>query len=270
MDWISIVVSALAGGAAAGIAAAAVRNVKERRVAFAIITAVLFVVIRAGLERTVVPPIREKQVEKELRTMPFYNEIAEVDPATYAKVKQVAADALKNHEGSDAIAGKIAGIIQDTVPKYVGKASDDSVLDFIDTVVGQTENLQKKDPDACYYFLFPAADKPLVANETDEKTKDEMLAVMGKIVHSAVHSPQDPPDPAKAQALLDPVIANLQLEYGRDLLLIQQKPGDAAGRAKVCAITISLYKGIAQLPRTDASLVSRYILSADQSAAAGR
>jgi len=80
------------------------------------------------------------------------------------------------------------------------------------------------------------------------------------MVHSAVHTPQPLPDAVRAEALLAPIADRLRDEYGSDLVLFQQKPTDTAGRQKVCAIAISLYKDVESLPQSDASLLLRYLL----------
>ena len=269
MDWLSIFSAGIAGPVAAVVATLGVRNNKERRTFYIVAMVIMFFGLQALSEKTILPRIRERQMDRELRQLPFYGDIAEVDPQTYAQIQTVIADSLRQNEGVDAIAGKITPIITATVPKYVATASDESVLGFVDAVIEQTESLQQVSPGDCYYYLFPGPGAPALPHVNDV-AKNQMLASMGRVVHSAVHSPQPPPDAAKAQALLLPITDQMKTDFGRDLVLMIQKPTDTDGRSKVCAMTIALYKGVRELPPGDSSLLLRYLLSAQKSSAAGK
>jgi hypothetical protein len=198
-----------------------------------------------------------------LRELPFYRDLAEVDPQTYEKVRVVTSDSVRKCDGADVIASRIQPIVAATVPKYIGTASDDSVIAFIDVVVRQVEVLHNSHSDKCYYFLFPHEQgAPLgIANSLDQKSRDESIEVLGRIVHSAVHTPQPLPDAGKAEVLLVPISGQLKDEFGTDLLLFEQKPTDTVGRQKVCAMTVFLYKNIEALPKRDAGLLLRYLLT---------
>jgi hypothetical protein len=160
------------------------------------------------------------------------------------------------------LASRISPIVAGLVPKYVGIASDQSVVDFIDVATRVVEELRRTHSDACYYFLFPHEVGATPSVEyLNQKIVQQMLDAMGQVVHSAVHEPQPVPDAAKAQVLLVTVLGRLQKEYGNELLLLQQKPTDATGRQNVCNMTVSLYKNVEDLPKGDASLLLRYLLS---------
>jgi hypothetical protein len=264
MDWMSILSAAIAGALAAAIASLLfLRKSKNNRIAYTTLTVVLFLGFKLYSDQSILPRIRERQTDKQLRELPFYRDLAEVDPQTYEKVRVVASDSVRKGDGADVIASRIAPIVEGTVPKYVGTASDDSVVNFSDVVIRQVESLQNLHSDACYYFLFPHEQgaTPVTIASLDQKNRDESIDALGRILHSAVHTPQPLPDATKAEALLVPVMNQLRNEFGNDLLLLQQKPTDTVGRQRVCAITVSLYKNVEALPQRDASLLLRYLLS---------
>jgi hypothetical protein len=263
MDWMSVLAAALCGALAAGIASLVTIKSKNRSGLFSVITVVLFFVLRALSDKTIMPRVRDWQTDRQLRELPFYRDLAEVDPQTYEKVRIVTSDSVRKGDGADVIASRIMPIVEGTVPKYVGAASDESVVNLSSVVIRQVESLQNLHSDACYYFLFPHEQRatPATIASLDQKSRDESIDALGRIVHSAVHAPQPLPDARKAEALLAPVIDQLANQFGNDLLLLQQKPTDTVGRQKVCAITVSLYKKIEALPQPDASLLLRHLLS---------
>lgn len=208
------------------------------------------------------PGVRLGQADRELKTIPFFRAISEVDPLTYQKMLALTVDGMGKGESIDTISSKVVPILSETIPKYTGTASDESVIALIDVVVRRVEALHSAHSDACYYYLFPNENgAPLPSSYSDDKTNADSLAAMGSIVQSAVHSPQPPPDAAKAQTLLVPVFKRLRDAYGDDLRLLKQKPVDSAGRQRVCDISISLYRNVESLPNGDAGMVLRYLLS---------
>jgi hypothetical protein len=263
MDWMSVLAAAACGALAAAIASLVTIKSKKSRGLFSVITVVLFFLLRTLSDKTVLPRVRDWQTDRQLRELPFYSDLAEVDPQTYEKVRVVTSDSVRKGDGADVIASRIAPLLAGTMPKYIGTASDDSVIAFIDVVIRQVEALQNSHSDACYYFLFPHEQgaTPVTIASLDQRNRDESIEALGRIVHSAVHTPQPLPDAEKAEALLVPVIGQLKDEFGSDLLLFQQKPTDTVGRQKVCAITVSLYKKVEALSRPDASVLLRHLLS---------
>ncbi|SRR6266849_727767 len=263
MDWMSVLVAGLCGALAAGIASLVTIKSKKSRGPYIVITLVFFFGFKALSDKTILPRIRDWQTDRQLRELAFYRDLAEVDPQTYEKIRVVTSDSVRKGDGADVIASRIAPIVAGTVPKYIGTASDDSVIAFADVVIRQVEALRSSNSDACYYFLFPHEQgAPLgITNSLGQKSRDESIDTLGRIVHSAVHTPQPLPDARKAETLLVPVMDQLTNQFGNDLLLLQQKPTDTVGRQKVCAITVFLYKNVEALPQRDASLLLRYLLS---------
>jgi hypothetical protein len=263
MDWPSILSAGICGALAALLASLVLLGKStNRRSLYTIVTVVLFLGLKTLSDQAILPRVRGWQADRQLRQLPFYRDIAEADPPTYEKMRAVTSNSVRNGEGADTIASKLAPIVADTLPKYVGSASDESVVEFTQVVIRELDELRSKQTDACYYFLFPhEKTAPSSLSGFNEKYKEEVLSAMGHIVSSSVHSPQSLPDVAKTDALMAPIIERLRGDYGNDLLLFQQRPSDTVARQKVCAITASLYKDVEKLPQRDASLVLRSLLS---------
>ena len=81
------------------------------------------------------------------------------------------------------------------------------------------------------------------------------------MVETAVKHPQSKPSPAASNKLLEPIQVSLYQKYGRDLLLIQGVARDSAERKKVCDISLTMFQQVVALPKADASVVLRSLLS---------
>lgn len=262
MDWVSILAAGIVGGIAAAIASLTVGTSKRFRFAAAMF--ILFLTLQLLSDRMVLPRVRLWQVDRKLREAAFFRDIAEADPQMYTRVLAVALDSSQKGEAADSIMRRVGRIILPTLPKYAGAASDDSIIAFVDAMVREVDGLHRAQSDNCYYSLFPdeSGAPPLSSLYPDEGTMGKSVdAVMAGLVHSAVHNPQPLPDTARAKELRAVIYDRLLSKYGNDVFLLQQTPADSAGRQKVCEMAVSLYKDAESLPKADASLVLRYLLS---------
>ena len=238
------------------------RKATLRRLPYFLVSLLLFFLFSRVYFLAFLPHLRERETDRQLRELPFYRDLAEVDPQTYERVMAVVSESAKKGETTNRLSSEIAPIVEGTLSKYIGTASDESVIAFADLSIHEVEELHRSHSDACYDYLYPQ-DKGATpaASYIDEKSEDETLDVLSRIVHSAAHTPQPLPNAAKADALLAPVLNRLASDYGNDLMLIHQKPTAPAEREKVCDIVVSLFKNLKALPREDASLVLRNLLS---------
>src|SRR5258706_3763538 len=182
MDWVSVLLAAVCGAMAATVASLVTIKVKNNRAPYLVITLVVFLGLKAFSNTTILPGVRDWQTDRQLRALPFYRELAEVDPQTYVKDRVVTSDSVRKGDGADVIASRIQPIVAATVPKYIGTASDDSVIAFIDVVVRQVEALHNSHSDGCYFFLFPHEQgAPLgIVHSLDQKSRDESIEVLGR------------------------------------------------------------------------------------------
>jgi len=261
MDWPSIVLAGISGGLAAGIAVLLVGTSKERRLPFIVVLVVAMIGINHYSGRFVLPRIHDWQAERGILEIPLYREVAANDPEMYREIKSATLKGMKKGERKEIIASQISTIIATSLPRYIVRASDESVIAFAELMVKQTDYLSHVNPDACYQFLFPHefGEPGLASRYLDKAYERQSIDVMTRIFHSAVKMPQDLPDAKRSEVLLDQVTKSLNKDFGADLLLIQKKPTDAEGRKKVCILTTALYNHALGLPQRDSSMLLRYI-----------
>jgi hypothetical protein len=260
MNWPNLLALAVSLALAALIAFLVVGT--SKRVRYVLVLFVFFVGLKYLANQTFLPRVQRWQLDRQLRELPFYREIAQVDPVVYEQIEAVAWDSATKGEGADELTRRLDPIATKVFPKYINVGSDEAVATLVDVTIRRVEELHRAHSDACYYALFPLErGHAAIFIDADETTGDESLEAMGRVVLSAIRSPQAPPDAAKAEALLAPVIVRLRADYGNDLLLGQQKPPDSAGRLKVCQIATALFRDVESLPRSDAGIVLRYVFA---------
>ena len=260
MNWPNLLALAVSIVLAALIASLVVGTSKRKR--YALVLFVFVIGLKYLANQTLLPRIQRWQLDRQLRELPFYREIAQVDPVMYAQIEAVAWDSATKGEGADELTRRLEPIAIKTLPTYINVGSDEAVTAFVDVTIRRIEELHRANSDGCYYAIYPVeSGNPPISSYADERTNNESLEAMGRIVLSAVRTPQAPPDAAKAEALLASVMARLRANYGNDLLLVRQKPTDSAGRQKVCQMTTALFRDVECLPKNDAGIVLRYVFA---------
>jgi len=257
MHW--IVVVALSGALSAAVAHLIVRNKRERIVLGVAVSVVLFISLISSTKGLV----DRWEVNTQMNDIPFYKTLSASDPATYQRVKGILLDGVRSGEPTEKTALRIADGLQEILPRYMPRASDDAVVAFATVMIHDLEELDRTNGDACYSFLYPHkyADAGLAAKYHGGNSEEKELDVLFQVVESAVKHPQPEPSPEASNKLLKPIQANLYQKYGRGLLLFQGVARDSAERKKVCDISLDMFQQIAALPKADASMVLRSLLS---------
>jgi len=210
------------------------------------------------------PLVHVWEAKREIRAMPFYKALSVYDPETYRKVESIAIEATQGGGTPEKAGLKIADELMTALPKYIPKASDESVVGFFGNLVPVLDELDRVNPDACYAFLFPHkfGEVGMVKKYLPPKYGDKNLQALEGIILSAMKNPQHVPDEQKASELMQPLFANLVSKYGLEhVRLIDGTAHDAPERKQVCEIDAELYRQILSLPPADASTILRYLFS---------
>jgi hypothetical protein len=262
MDWISVAGYGASGALGALFASLIVGNKKERRVIYFVVLVVAMYGVHALAARFVLPSVYGWQIDRQLRQIPLYSEIAEGDPETYEKLKEVVLEGARTGESTGVVESKTSPIVMATLPRYVPKASDESVITFISLIAAELKELNRTDPDACYQFLYPQKfQSPTGTPNMDNTRTNKVLQAMADVVHSARHTPQPLPDRDESEALLKPISNELARKYGTDIFLLQNTPKDQSERGKLCSLVSDLYEQVLKLPPRQSSEVLRDMFS---------
>jgi hypothetical protein len=263
MDWIAAVIAAFSGAIAALIAQLAVGLKKERKGLYLISLFLIFTGLEFCGRSYVGPWLHAWEAERQVREIPFYKELSVHDPEAYQRIKTIIREAVRSGDSQTKISLRIADVIGGIFPRYLPKASDDSVVAFANSMVHLLEQLDHANSDACYASLFPHkfGEPGMAQKYEDLKTQKEVLDTMKDIVESAINNPQAEPDPKKSEELLQPIIETMAKKYGADVTLLQGTAHDSSERKKVCEMSSEMFRQVRSLPKADASMILRYLLS---------
>ena len=263
MDWLSIGAAALAGALAGLVAAFVRRKSKLNRTVVALAFVLCFVLFSVLAKEFVVPRVRAWRTEQALLDIPVYRLVKEGDPVTYEKLKSSMVISVQRGERREQVVNALRSVFVPTIPKYIPIASDESIVHYMDVLVKEMEMLLAEDASLCYQFLFPQPNVflDLSRHLSSDLQKADMDA-LAEVIRSAIKSPQARPDGKVGQELLGKVARDMTVEYGEDVSLLKKAQEPTADKAKVCALTLSLYKKAIALPSQENGVLLRYLLAA--------
>jgi hypothetical protein len=153
--------------------------------------------------------------------------------------------------------------ISNTATRALARASQDSLLALVRDMVSTAQKLQAAPGDVCYRYWFPKVEGPAdVARYIDAKSQAHTLGLMGEVIRTAAEHPVPLPDPESVKGNLAAIVNATFEEYGSDAQMLAHADDPRVDRGKVCAVTISLYRRILQLPPADAGALLRTMASA--------
>jgi len=257
-----IVLIALSVAVAAAVAHLIVRGKRERIGVGVVVSLALFLSLLSSMKRL----MDHWDVNRQMNDIPFYKTLSVSDPAAYQRVKVILLEGVRSGEPTQKTALRIADALQEILPRYIPRASDDSVVAFANVMIHDLDELDRTNGDACYGFMYPHkyAGAGLASEYLDSESRQKDLDVLFQVVETAAKHPQAEPSPEASDELLKPIETGLYQKYGKDLMLFQGVARDSAERKKVCDISLDMFQQIAALPKADASMVLRTLLSSGQ------
>lgn len=240
---------------------AIIAHLSERRGFYVVISLILFFVI--VLVTHFAPGIRIWEAKREFRASPFFGELSAYDPIAYQRFESQYVEIIRSGGTQQKAYLNLVDELMMVMPKYMPKASDESVLAFGRQMVASLEELGRANSDACYSFLFPHkfGDSELVKKNISLQSGEKTLQVLQGIIVSAVKNPQPAPDEKKADELLQPILRNVIGTYGSDVKLFGGTAINGPERKKVCEMVTEFHREIQSLPPAEASTVLRSVFS---------
>jgi hypothetical protein len=208
---------------------------------------------------------QERDVEALLRDEPLFVAVVEDEPSLREPLRVGLLKALREGErGEAALVGQ--RLISPRLWAYVPRASDAAAIGLGEALVATLTDLQARDPQQCYRFLFPA-----VAGRSGSGASardDGLLAALRAVVVSARAGSAEPLDRRAAGKEYDAVCGRLRERHGKDVDVLKNPQAPGVDRARVCAMTIALYSELVALPPTLAGPTLRHVLGPAEPAAA--
>jgi hypothetical protein len=250
------------GAVAAGLAWAVARRsgpTGTRRHRTALFAA--FVVFFTLGSATLMPHARawkqEREAEDLLRAEPLFVAVLEDDPSLREPLRAALLAALRGGQRGEAL---LVGqrLLSPRLWRYVPRASDAAAVRLGRALVATLKDLQARDPEQCYRFLFPAVSGP--PRSGSSAREDQILGALRVVVASAHGGAAEPLDRSAAAKQLAAAFGRLRERHGADIDALKAAQAPGADHALVCRMTIALYSELATLPSGTAGQALRHAL----------
>jgi hypothetical protein len=210
---------------------------------------------------------QEREVAALLDSEPLFVAVIADEPALREPLRAGLLKALRDGERGEAV---LAGqrLLSPQLWRYVPRATDAAALGLGQALVATLTDLQARDPQQCYRFLFPAVAGP--AGSGASARDDGLLAALRAVVESARDGSAGPLDRRAARRDLDAAFGRLRARHGSDVDVLRDAQAPGADRARVCAMTIALYSELVALPPAAAGRALRHVLGPAEPAGAAR
>lgn len=265
MNWYSVGLAA-ASGALAGLLATLIFGRKpEKKLAFGIAFAALFVVFNTLSKQFILPELNalnaKSDFENVLRDTPAFQSIRQYEPDTYASLEASFVEAARRGDGQQKTIDMAREKISSIVIKRLPKASDEAVLKYMDVLVEQLSELQNQGNGLCFKYLFPQIEGGIDASSafSGELLKRDLEAL--DLTIRTYDDSRGIPTEAEVVPFLQPLYAGLYETYGDEVAVLANPAGENVDKEKLCDITKTLYSRILELEQGQSVKVLRWMLA---------
>jgi hypothetical protein len=268
MNWAHIGLAGVIGGLSALVAKLFVRNHKEKKVAFAIVIALCFVVLNSISTKYVKPHVDSwyygKQISNSLLELQVYQEIKKYDPKLYEQIEHELKLSISRGETEAQATARIRSAVSENVSKYIPVASDEALIHFTEITIDTMKQLTEIDPSLTYSFLFPKEYGTIqVGKYVTEQNQTALLGSLAEIIRTGASNPKVITDLAIADLYLENVRTKLYQKYGDELYELSDLHSPKIDKRRACNFMIDLYEEVLKLPEGQKTLVLRSMFSGE-------
>jgi hypothetical protein len=237
---------------------------KRHRAVLLVSSVVLFTLGNAALMPHARAWKQERDVEALLAGEPLFVAVLADEPDLREPLRDTLLGAVRGGERGEAV---LVGqrFLSPRLWRYVPRASDVAALRLGRALVGALEDLQARDPEQCYRFLFPAVAGP--PRNGAAAREDQLLSALRSVVASSRDGSAEPLDRRAAARQVDAAFHRLRERHGGDIDVLKNAQAPGADRPRVCAMTIALYEELLALPPPAAGQALRHVLGPAEPAA---
>jgi hypothetical protein len=197
-----------------------------------------------------------REFRQGLTETPVYRAIAARDPVAYeATLATIKAIVERQGLQGETVAA-LHSLVGSSLTRHLPDASDEALLYFAHHIVAALEYLGRRDAKACIAYL---SDKKSGVALSPELQGAE-IEVTRIVLESAV-KPRKPPSQQEWSPLAARVILQLKARYGAAVALLDNVESSNVDPRVGCALMKDLYAEILRLPRAQAAVVLRGLLT---------
>ena len=197
---------------------------------------------------------------------PLFAAALEDEPSLREPLQEAVREGFRGGGSGEAVAAGLR-LLSPRLWRSVPGASDAAAEGLGRALVATLTDLQARDPQQCYRFLFPAVAGPPAGGGSP---RDEgLLRALGAAALSARDGSAEPLDRRAAARQLEAVYGRLRERHGSDVDVLKNAQAPDADRSRVCAMRIALYAELVALPPKAAGQALRHVLGPAEPAAPG-
>ena len=200
---------------------------------------------------------QEREVDALLREDPVFAAALEGEPSLREPLREAVLGGFRGGGSSEAVAAGLR-LLSPRLWRSVAAASDAAAEGLGRALVTTLTDLQARDPQQCYRFLFPAVAGPPAGGGSPPD--EGLLMALEAVALSARDGSAEPLDRRTAAKQLEAVYGRLRERYGSDIDVLKNAQAPDADRSRVCAMRIALYAELVALPPKAAGQALRHVL----------
>jgi hypothetical protein len=224
------------------------------------------------------PMLLERRVEKELMSVPAFQQIARWEPVTYKKMKDAAVASTRRGESPAQVQGAVRGVLAGVLKQYIPVASDEALIEYMRVMIDEIEQMTAKDPEVSYAMLFNNRVNVDVTKYIDETLQKRDMSALSEIIRTGVRKDAGYQNDQNAERVFVQVMEQFIADFGPDgrlpftmgrreappgtdmveAMAIATAPVD---KKKTCEMTVAFYRRILELRSDRAAQVLRMMLS---------
>lgn len=265
MSWYSIGLAAVSGAISALIVSLIFGKNAEKKTAYMIVFCVLFFGLNSLSKQLILPELNAHKaradVELAFADIPAYISIKKHEPALYKSIVDSMVVAKKQGNSLQQMQNIIRSKMSVLIESRMAYASNEALLTYVNVIVLEMDELQRKGEGLCFKFLFPQLSGGFDARKVisqEIRTKD-LLALDEVIKTSSVK--RSIPSENQVMPYLEPVYISLYSEFGDDVSILENPSDENVDKEMLCRITADLYSRILELPPEQAASSLRWMFS---------
>jgi hypothetical protein len=200
---------------------------------------------------------QEREVEALLRDTPLFAAALEDEPSLRGPLREALLGAVRGGGSSEAVAAGLR-LLSPRLWRSVPEGSDAAAVRLGRALVARLADLQARDPELCYRFLFPGVAGPPAGGGSPRD--ESLLSALEAVALSAHGGAAEPLERTAARKQVEAAFARLRERHGGDVDVLRRPQARGVDRGRVCAMTIALYSELLDLPAAAAGQALRYSL----------
>jgi hypothetical protein len=269
---ISALLAGICGAVAAVLGKLVVRDTKGHLVQYIVVVAGLFAILGTASRSYLLPEANAWKARwdarKYLQSDPLFSALATEHPEVREKFTSMMVDLARSGAGPAVARARALEFGRSILASYIGqyapRASSESLVAYLTTMLDVLHRLGTQDPEACFAFLFGQGTEGASAlAQLTPGQKAATTASVTQVIESALRAPQEPPSPEEGQALLRQLVQSLANTHDEEfmaslgMLREPRKPG--LDYKALCFATMEMYRAVMEMPEPDRTRLLRHM-----------